>query len=81
MLEKINNLLDEISSVSVNNPEELELFRIKYLSKKGLISDLFEDFKNVPVSEKKEIGQKLNLVKQNALEKYNFLKTESSQQR
>ena len=76
MLQKINKLLDEVSSVSVNNPEELEIFRLKYLSKKGLLSDLFDDFKNVAVSEKKEIGQKLNLLKQNALEKYTFLKTE-----
>jgi len=76
MLEKINNLLAEVSSVSVKNSQEVELFRLKYLSKKGLLSDLFEDFKNVPGSEKKDIGQKLNQLKQNALEKYNSLKAE-----
>jgi len=76
MLQKITDLLNEVSSFSLKNPEELELFRLKYLSKKGLLSDLFDDFKNVPVSEKKEIGQKLNLLKQNALEKYNSLKNE-----
>jgi phenylalanyl-tRNA synthetase alpha chain len=74
MLEKITNLLNEISSISVNNSDELELFRLKYLSKKGLLSELFEDFKNVPASEKKEMGQKLNLLKQNAQDKYNTLK-------
>jgi len=76
MLQKITNLLSEVSSFSVKNAAELELFRLKYLSKKGLLSDLFEDFKNVPSTEKKEIGQKLNLLKQNALEKYNSLKNE-----
>jgi phenylalanyl-tRNA synthetase alpha chain len=76
MLQKITDLLSEVSSFSVRNPEELELFRLKFLSKKGLLSDLFEDFKNVPVTEKKDIGQKLNLLKQNALEKYNLLKNE-----
>src|SRR5664279_5050420 len=76
MLQKITDLLQEVSSVAVNSSDELELFRLKYLSKKGLISDLFEDFKNVPGAEKKEIGQKLNLLKQSALDKYNFLKTE-----
>jgi phenylalanyl-tRNA synthetase alpha chain len=76
MLHKISDLLIEISSVSVNNPEELETFRLKYLSKKGLLSDLFDDFKNVPSSEKKDIGQKLNLLKQSALDKYNSLKSE-----
>ena len=74
MLQKITDLLGEVSSFSVNNPEELELFRLKYLSKKGMLSDLFEDFKNVPPADKKDIGQKLNLLKQNALEKYNSLK-------
>ena len=76
MLKKITDLLNEVSSFSVTTAEELELFRLKYLSKKGLLSDLFEDFKNVPVTEKKEIGQKINLLKQNALEKYNILKTQ-----
>ena len=76
MLKKINDLLTEVSTISLKNPEELELFRLKYLSKKGLLSDLFEDFKNVPGPEKKDIGQKLNLLKQNALEKYNTLKSE-----
>jgi phenylalanyl-tRNA synthetase alpha chain len=74
MLQKINDLLNEVSSVLIKNAEELEGFRLKYLSKKGLISELFEDFKNVPGAEKKDIGQKLNLLKQNAQEKYNSLK-------
>jgi len=74
MLDKINNLLAEINDLSVKGHEELESFRLKFLSKKGLISDLFEEFKNVLPSEKKEIGQKLNLLKQLAAEKYNSLK-------
>jgi len=52
------------------------LFRLKYLSKKGLISDLFEEFRNVPSADKKEMGQKLNLLKQTANDKYNLLKSE-----
>jgi phenylalanyl-tRNA synthetase alpha chain len=75
MLQKIIDLIEEVSSVSAKDPMELESFRLKYLSKKGLISELFEDFKNVPVTDKKEIGQKLNLLKQNALDKYNILKS------
>ena len=76
MLQKISDLLKEISTLSVKSQEELEFFRLKYLSKKGIISDLFEDFRNVSFSEKKEIGQKLNLLKQIALEKYNSFKSE-----
>jgi phenylalanyl-tRNA synthetase alpha chain len=78
MLERINNLLSEISSVKVNNTEELESFRLRFLSKKGLISELFEEFRNVPAAEKKEVGQKLNSLKQSALDKYNLLKSETN---
>jgi phenylalanyl-tRNA synthetase alpha chain len=76
MLEKINSLLIEILALKVKGPEDLESFRLKFLSKKGLISDLFEEFRNVPPAEKKEIGQKLNFLKQRALDRYNFLKSE-----
>ena len=50
MLQKITELLQEVSSVTLKNTGDLELFRLKFLSKKGLLSDLFEDFKNVPPS-------------------------------
>jgi phenylalanyl-tRNA synthetase alpha chain len=76
MLQKITELLQEISSLTVKNSNDLELFRLKFLSKKGLLSELFENFKNVPPSEKKEIGQKLNFLKQAVQEKYNSLKSE-----
>jgi phenylalanyl-tRNA synthetase alpha chain len=75
MLDKINKLLTEISSLPVKNQEELELFRLKYLSKKGLISELFEAFRLIPASEKKDIGQSLNLLKQTAHDRYNNLKS------
>ena len=75
MLEKIGNLLHEVRSFSALNNEELESFRLKFLSKKGLLSELFEDFKNVPPEQKKEVGQKLNMLKQEALDKYNNIKS------
>ena len=75
MLQKINNLLQKISVLPIKTSEELESYRLKYLSKKGIISDLFDDFRNVPGSEKKEVGQKLNKLKQEALEKYNSVKS------
>jgi len=76
MLDKITDLLEQINSTPVNNSEELELFRLKFLSKRGLISDLFEDFRNVTPDEKREIGQKLNHLKQKANERYNLLKSQ-----
>jgi phenylalanyl-tRNA synthetase alpha chain len=76
MLQKITILLDEICSLTIRTPEELEQYRLKYLSKKGGISELFDDFRTVPSSEKKDVGQKLNLLKSVAQEKYNTAKSE-----
>jgi len=74
MLEQISSLFSEVESAKPSSPEELEAFRLRYLSKKGLISVLFEDFRNVPVEQKKVVGQSLNQLKQAAQEKYNSLK-------
>jgi phenylalanyl-tRNA synthetase alpha chain len=71
MLDKIKHHIEEVSEVKLKGPEELESFRLKYLSKKGIISELFEEFRNVPSEQKKEVGRRLNELKQNAQEKYN----------
>ena len=47
----------------------IEQFRIKYLGRKGIISELFEQFKSVPVEEKREVGQSLNMLKSVAMAK------------
>ncbi len=64
MKEKIEDYRREIENYTAGNFEELESFRIKYLSKKGLIPALFADFRNVPNEQKKEMGQQLNQLKQ-----------------
>lgn len=74
MLEKIDRLLTLISELTVSDIKELEIFRIRYMSKKGIISELFEEFKQMPASEKKEAGRKLNILKQSVIEKYNSYK-------
>ena len=56
------------------NAAELEALRIKYLSKKGEITALFSDFRNVPNEQKREIGQRLNELKTLATDKINALK-------
>lgn len=76
MLDKIKSLYEEVSSVKVTSAKELESFRLKYLSKKGIITSLFEDFRVVPVDVKRDVGQKLNELKQKAQDKYNSLKKE-----
>ena len=74
MLDKINTLKEQIESLKAGNAEALEALRIKYLSKKGEISALFNDFRNVPNEQKREIGQKLNELKNLATEKINALR-------
>ena len=74
MLDKINKISSEISDLSFRDTYQLEEFRIKYLSKKGIISELFEEFRDVPPAGKKEIGRQLNILKQTALDKYNTFK-------
>ncbi len=74
MLDKINTLKEQIETLKANNAEALEALRIKYLSKKGEISALFNDFRNVPNEQKREIGQKLNELKTLATEKINSLR-------
>ena len=76
MLDKIKSLYEEVSSVKVTSTKELESFRLKYLSKKGIITSLFEDFRVVPADMKRDVGQKLNELKQKAQDRYNSLKKE-----
>ena len=74
MLAKIEELLQEVEGMSAGNAEELEALRIKYLSKKGAINALMADFRNVPADQKKEVGMKLNELKNRAQEKIAALK-------
>jgi len=76
MLDKIKTLLEEVDSVKVSSSSELESFRLKYLSKKGLITSLFEEFREVSSDLKRDVGQKLNELKQKAQERYNSLNKE-----
>jgi len=74
MIEKIENLKSEIAGLSADNMQDVEALRIKYLSKKGDISLLFNDFRSVPADQKRTIGQALNELKNLATEKINTLR-------
>ena len=76
MLDKINHLKAEIESLKASKADEIETLRIKYLSKKGEISQLFNDFRNVAAEHKREVGKLLNELKEQALTKINDLKNE-----
>jgi phenylalanyl-tRNA synthetase alpha chain len=74
MKERIEQLLEEVNAFAAKNIEELEALRIKYLSKKGEISNLFNDFRSVPNEQKREVGQLLNDLKNKAQDRINELK-------
>jgi len=78
MLDQIEQIFKEIEILPINNLAELEVFRIKYLSKKGIISQLFEDFKTVPNEIKKNFGQQLNNLKIAGQAKYDACLSEFS---
>lgn len=69
MIEQIKGHIAEVAAFQTESKEALEQFRIKYLSKKGLLNEFFSEFKNVPVEQKKEFGQVINQLKNAAEEK------------
>lgn len=70
MKNKINNVQNEIEQYEIPDAASLEKYRIDFLSKKGRIQGLFDDFRNVPPEQKKEVGQLLNMIKNMAETKY-----------
>ncbi len=74
LIENIQNLLNEVDRLKADNEKELEELRIKYLSKKGIVTELMKDFRNVSNEEKREIGICLNKLKTEAQNKINELR-------
>lgn len=74
MKEKIEQLMNAIDAIEARTADEIEALRIKYLSKKGEISELFNQFREVPNDQKREIGQRLNQLRDAAQSKINALR-------
>ncbi|MFZ2283585.1 MAG: phenylalanine--tRNA ligase subunit alpha, partial [Lutibacter sp.] len=74
MLAKVKELIGEVLAFDTTSKEELESFRIKFLGKKGLLNNLFVEFKNVAPAERKDFGQALNTLKDAAQDKVDRLK-------
>ena len=81
MKQKIEQLHEVVNSWNANSLEELEAIRIKYLSKKGEISELFNQFREVPNEQKREIGQLINHLRDTAQNRLNELKAALEAQR
>ncbi len=73
MLQTIDQILEEAKSFKAETPEEIEQFRVRYLGKKGALADLFRSFKDLPADEKREMGQRLNQLKQFVSDKVEHL--------
>jgi phenylalanyl-tRNA synthetase alpha chain len=74
ILEKIERLLQEVSNLEASNAEDIEALRLKYLSKKGEITALMADFRNVAADQKKAVGIKINELKTTATDRINALR-------
>lgn len=74
MIKKLEEYISYINNFDSQDIDEIESMKIKFLGRKGLINELFSDFKNVPDDQKKEYGQKINDLKNLASDKYEKLK-------
>lgn len=80
MIDKIEHLAKEIDLLQAETAEEAEALRIKFLSKKGIVTALMADFRNVPAEQKKVVGMRLNELKNKAQEKIAELKDKAKSQ-
>lgn len=78
MVNRIEEFTAEVNNMRANSAEEVELLRIKYLGRKGIMNDLMEEFRNVAPEQKRELGQKINTLKQKITTKINELKENAS---
>ncbi len=80
MIEQIEEYLAQVDQFNSSNNEEIEQFRIQFNGKKGILNDLFAQFKNVPNEQKKEFGQKINTLKAAVANKLQNLKAATTSQ-
>lgn len=73
MLDKVKALKEEISGYTAGTQEELENFRMRFISRKGEVTALFSTLKDIPVDQKKQFGLSLNELKDLAQEKFKLL--------
>ncbi|TDO84094.1 phenylalanyl-tRNA synthetase alpha subunit [Flavobacterium chryseum] len=76
MIDKIKQHIEEAKAFNDKNKESLEQFRVKYLGSKGLLKELFTEFKNIPNDQKKDFGQVINTLKAVAEEKVRVIQEE-----
>ena len=75
----INQILKDVEDFKAENKEQVEEFRLKFLSKKGELNKVFDEFRTVPNEQKKELGQKINALKQTVQAKFESLQQNLSE--
>jgi len=78
ILELVAQHMEDVKSFSESDATKLEEFRIKYLGSKGILKQLFKEFRNVPNDQKKQFGEQLNALKELAQQRHDELKSQSS---
>lgn len=73
MRDQINAYLEQIRQETASTQQELESFRLRYISRKGVLSGLFDQFKDIPNDQKREVGGLMNTLKQKAQDKFQEL--------
>lgn len=68
--ERVKELISEIEQATVNSKDQLEAFRLRYISKKGVVSELFDGLKNIPQEDRRAVGQELNTLKNLAQDRF-----------
>lgn len=70
MLDKVEAITQEITHYTISSKEQLEQFRIRFISRKGVVTELFDELKNVPPDQRRAVGQALNGLKNLAQERF-----------
>ena len=73
--DRVQDLISEIEQSEVQNKEQLEAFRMRYISKKGVVTELFEGLKNIPQDDRRAVGQELNTLKNLAQNRFQEFST------
>lgn len=68
--DRVKELVSEIEKITVTDKDQLEAFRLKYISKKGVVTELFEGLKNILQEDRRAVGQELNTLKNLALSRF-----------
>ena len=70
MLDRVKEIHQEINQYALDSPEQLEQFRMRFISRKGVLTELFEELKRVPQADRRAVGQALNELKNRAQEQF-----------